>query len=600
MKTHKRIAMLFALLFCLSNFTLYSQDLTLFELVNNSSVGLTAAPFEKWGMAISDIDRNGYPDILCTRWAAPGYSRIYTNSNGVFQDITDQSPLEAVESVEEKTTGVIWVDYDNDGDRDLSMTTNLAIHLFRNDNNVFTEVSEETGFVGYKPPGFITEWTYNMGGWADFDLDGDLDCAITQTNNPKMYLFRNDGGHFTNVSEQAGLDNTEMAQDYRLSWFDFDLDGDPDLHSRANMYRNDGGVFTNVSAEMGFDQVTGVTYREFFDYDNDGDFDFFKVNGYPTSGDVTEVWKNDNGVFVNAIVDLNFYIPLDNYRGLSIGDFDNDGDVDVFVQNGNYNTSDILLANTDMGDGTQTLADVAEFLGITVQGNRKGGTFLDYDRDGFLDIYISSAEHNHLLYHNLGGNDANWIAFTLEGTISNRDAVGTLVTLYTGDKKQVRYTTCGNGFTRQDYLWAHFGIGFETAIDSVVIKWPLGDKQVLTGLEINQYHNIKEPGDNFVDSKDITNTKPDEFCLTQNYPNPFNPVTNFTYKLPASQVVNITVYDISGRKICTLVNDTVSQGDHSVSWTGVDDHGHNVASGVYVYRMTAGDFVKTRKMTLLK
>ena len=94
----------------------------MFELVNNSSVGLTPAPFSKWGMAISDIDRNGYPDILCTRWAAPGYSRIYTNSNGVFHDITDQSPLEAVESVEENTTGVIWVDYDNDGDRDLSMT----------------------------------------------------------------------------------------------------------------------------------------------------------------------------------------------------------------------------------------------------------------------------------------------------------------------------------------------------------------------------------------------------------------------------------------------------------------------------------------------
>ena len=78
----------------------FSQELTSFEVMNNASVGLTVAPFSKGGIALMDIDRNGYPDIFCLRWDEPGYSRIYINNNGFFQDITDQSPLASIEDVE--------------------------------------------------------------------------------------------------------------------------------------------------------------------------------------------------------------------------------------------------------------------------------------------------------------------------------------------------------------------------------------------------------------------------------------------------------------------------------------------------------------------
>ena len=227
-------------------------------------------------MAISDIDRNGYPDIFCLRWKSPGFSRVYLNHGGVFTEISGQTPLEALENVELNTTSALWVDYDNDGDRDLSLATEKALHLFRNDDNVFTEVSVMTGFVGQKPPGLITKWIYHIGGWADYDLDGDLDCAVTQDNNKKMYLFRNDGGTFTNVSAQARLDSSRLTQDYRFSWFDFDLDGDPDLIARPVVMRNDHGVFTDVTAELGLSGVIEISDRAFIDYDNDGDFDLFK------------------------------------------------------------------------------------------------------------------------------------------------------------------------------------------------------------------------------------------------------------------------------------------------------------------------------------
>ena len=196
------IVFLFVIITCPS---LFSQGISSFEIVDNASVGLTVAPFEKWGMAVSDIDRNGYPDIFVNRWNSPGYSRIYINEGGIFQDITNQSPIEQIEVDTEETTTrtTVWVDYDNDGDRDLAMSTNKQIHLLRNDNNVFTDVSEETGFVGIIPPGFITDWDLTIGGWADYDLDGDLDCVICQVNNDNLYLFRNDDGHFTNVATES-------------------------------------------------------------------------------------------------------------------------------------------------------------------------------------------------------------------------------------------------------------------------------------------------------------------------------------------------------------------------------------------------------------
>ena len=147
-------------------------------------------------------------------------------------------------------------------------------------------------------------------------------------------------------------------------------------------------------------------------------------------------------------------------------------------------------------------------------------SFFDYDRDGFLDIYVASASDNHILYHNFG-NDANWVGFILEGTISNRDAIGSLIWLYAADEIQTRHLRAGTDWIEQENIWLHFGLGYETNVESVVIRWPLGHKQVLTDVEINQYHNIKEP-DYTSPVENTTNAeKPNNFRLEQNYPNPF-------------------------------------------------------------------------------
>ena len=576
------------------------QDLCSFEVIDNESVGLTVAPFEKWGMAIHDIDRNGYPDIFCLCWSSEGYSRVYLNNGGTFQDITDQTPIEEIENQIQHSRTTLWVDYDNDGDRDLAMTTDKSIHLLRNDNNVFTDVAAKVGFVGYKPPGFIIEWGYNQGGWADYDLDGDLDCALTQESNDNIYLFRNDDGFFTNVATEAGLDSSALATSTRLGWIDIDLDGDPDLFDRYHVMRNDQGVFTDITSEMGWGDLPDINMRDFFDYDNDGDLDYIQIVYRNRPPAVNGFWENQDGVFVNITEQVGIPFTSENrYRGLIIGDVDNDGDEDIFLQNNIPETPDVLYVNDEVSPGVRAFANVADFIGITKLGDNKGSAFLDYDRDGFLDIYIPSAEFNHVLYRNQADNGANWVGFILEGSNSNRDAVGSLVTLYTGDQKQIRYTRCETGYLEQSNPWVHFGIGFETVIDSVVIRWPLGFKHVLTDVAINQYHEIKEPDLTSVQAKSDVSF-PDKYNLGQNYPNPFNPSTTINYSLPHSCDIKLSIYNIVGTKVAVLVNQHQAAGSYSVTWDGVNIDGNQVSNGVYLYYIEAEHFTQTRKMVFVK
>jgi hypothetical protein len=578
-----------------------AQDICTYELVDYAAVGLPIAAFEKGGLALMDIDRNGYPDIFCLRWASPGYSRIYLNHGGHFTELATH-PLEQIEKLEKGTRTTLWVDYDNDGDKDLSLATTAGIHLLRNDNNVFIEVSAEMGFIAPKPGGFITEWDCNNCGWADYDLDGDLDCVISQLNNPNLYLFRNDGNHFTNVAEQAGLNGIPLAKQWRVTFTDFDLDGAPDLAGESNFFRNVNGKFVDATAAMGLTNIGICWYKYFFDYDNDGDLDLLKVCRSATEADCDELWENRSGVYYNVSNDVGFISQKFPHRGLTVGDFDNDGDQDVFMDKGVTEAYDNLFVNDESASGEHSFADVAEYAGITKTGNRKGCGFFDYDRDGFLDVYMPTAEFNHILYHNNANNGTNWVGFILEGTVSNRDAINSLVTLFTGDKKQIRVTQCGDVHFHQFNPWVHFGIGFRTAIDSVVIRWPLGYKQVIATPAINQYHEIKEP--NYAATAvagNATVSRPALLHLDQNFPNPFNPSTLIRYSLPHASSISLMVYNLRGEEIVSLTKDEFqTAGNHSILWDGKDSAGNPVATGIYLYRLNAGESVAVKKMAIMK
>jgi hypothetical protein len=328
---------------------------------------------------------------------------------------------------------------------------------------------------------------------------------------------------------------------------------------------------------------------------------FFKSVGDATAAGTNEVWENRNGVFVNVTMDVGLTLSRNRYRGMTIGDFDNDGDKDIFLQLNIDPSLDCLLVNDELSSGARAFEDVAEFAGITKTGDRKGSAFLDYDMDGFLDIYLPSAEHNHILYHNLHDNGTNWIGFRLEGVVSNRSAIGSLVTIHTGDKKQVCYTICGNGNLRQDNPYVHFGLGYLTKVDSAVIHWPSGTHQLLSGLAINTYHKIKEKAAiDRVDDAGVNHQAPHTCRLEQNYPNPFNPSTHLAFLLNKRTRVRLEVMDALGKRLVTLIDAEHPSGHHDVIWNGCDELGMKVATGIYFYRMVTDDFSMTRKMVLMQ
>jgi enediyne biosynthesis protein E4 len=593
-----RIVLIFSiLLFGIFFTSLTSQEMSAFELKDNLSVGLTVSPSSKWGIAISDIDRNGYPDIYQARSASPGYSRIYVNNNGFFQDISDQSPLEQIEenTNENETKSAAWIDFDNDGDRDLYFGTNENIHLLRNDNNTFVDIAESIGLVG-GVPGFVIEYEYANGAWGDFDLDGDLDVLIAQHNNEKPYFFRNDNGVFVDIQAETGIVIDIGYNSYGVQWIDFDLDGDLDLCARKLIFRNDNGLFTEISESIGF-TPSDIQNCTWFDFDTDGDLDFFHSVSSASGPAACELWENQGGTFVDISADV-FAIPLvDRFRGMSVGDFDNDGDEDIFL-NINEDTYDVLLLNEEVEPGVRVLEDVAEFIGITQLGDRKGGSFFDYDRDGFLDLYLTSAEHSHILYHNIT-NNSNWIGFILEGVESNRDAIGTLVKVVSSEKSQIRFTRVPTDYQNQDNPWVHFGLGQAESVDSVIIKWPLGLEEVFTDVAINQYHEIKEGQSTADVNNSGKNQKlPDGWQLTQNYPNPFNALTKISYHLQNNSVVNLQIFDMTGRKVKTLINTMSKAGIFDVTWNGTNQSGRTVPSGIYFCRIQTEKFSKTIKMIL--
>jgi len=598
---------IFLVLFSFPFSALYAQEVPLFEHVENESLGLTPVYITRWGATVADIDRDGWPDIYNTKWRGSEPSQIFLNNEGTFTDIMANSHdlIEAEINGNYNRTPV-FVDYDNDGDRDLMLGTYYNIFMFRNDNYVFTNITDQLGIVS-GVPGFVSIYGYEMSAWIDWDLDGDLDALVVQTNNPDYIFYRNDGDQFVDIAGDVGLagmnemgDRTDRGwHTGRIQWVDWDNDGDPDLSAGWKLFRNDSGYLNEVSEAVGFLPYHEIRFCDWFDYDNDGDLDYI-LQGYNNHD---ELWKNDNGTFTDATVEtaLNLFTKP-HQVGLNVGDLDNDGDQDVFVQINDWTGDDIeaFLLNDESEPGVRSFFDIAQFANLMVTGDRKGSVIVDYDMDGKLDIFIASIEYSSIMYHNLGTDTPyNWIGFDLWGTLSNKDAVGTLVTLYAGDLKQIHYTKAGTTWRLQDKPYVHFGIGERTNVDSVVIRWPMGNVQVVTDVAINQYHEITELEQTSVETN-IDNSMPQAFRLEQNFPNPFNPNTKIAFHLIDDCDIKLSVHNILGREVATLINHHKVAGLHSVIWDGRDVSGQIVPGGIYFYRIDTGRFEQTRKMVFVQ
>jgi VCBS repeat protein len=274
-----------------------------------------------------------------------------------------------------------WADFDNDGDLDEFVGfRGRPNRLYRQDHGRFEDVAEAAGLAD-------TVET-RVAAWGDFDGDGQLDLYVGFAGGAPNKLYRNDGNgrHFTDVAPALGLRLVGVSR--QASWIDYDNDGDLDLfvafRDQPNrLFRNDNGRFTDVTAESGIGDPRKTVGAVWFDIDGDGDLDLFVAN---QNGDTNGLFRNDGGRFVDVAREWGVEAPRASEEfggvGAAVADFDRDGFLDLFVAN--YGPS-ALYRN----DGGKRFVDVTKQTGLFFAQHATTPSWGDYDNDGWPDLYVA-------------------------------------------------------------------------------------------------------------------------------------------------------------------------------------------------------------------
>lgn len=464
-------------IFLLLGFTFFAEDVAgqIFTKLTGSEVATT--PGDSYGAAWGDYDGDRDLDLFVATFG--GSNKLYRNDG--LGEFTEVASALGLSSGVGRSLGVSWADYDNDGDLDLFVCQERFDDniLFRNDGNRFTNVSEILGTTDL-------DKSYSVA-WGDYDGDGYLDLFIANFGGENR-LYRNERNAFTNVAPSVGM--TEIGHSRAASWCDYDNDGDLDLYVCQGvstqdqpdlLYRNDGGYFENIANASGITDTLYSLGADWGDYDNDGDFDLFVTT---RDGQPNKLYRNDNGVFR----DISAQKEVDNSDGSSLSvawvDYDNDGDLDLFVTRSEGFGN--LLYENDNGN----FIEVANALGEDT-GRSIGLSWGDMNQDGFVDVFIPNRFGKDALYVN-NGNQNKWIVIEAIGTESNVSAIGSRIEVIAGNIKQIKQVSGGSGEASQNSLPVEFGLGEASVIDSIKVKWPNGIFQILTNVNVNQFLTIVE------------------------------------------------------------------------------------------------------------
>jgi enediyne biosynthesis protein E4 len=488
------------------------------------------------GVAFFDADGDRWPDILLLNskdWAPRGrrsLSALYRNNrNGTFSNITPASGLD----VEMYAMGVAAADYDNDGRDDLYITALEGDRLFRNEGRgKFRDVTKASGIQNAN---FGTS-----AAWLDFDKDGradlfvanyvqwkpkdDLWCSLDGATKsyctPESYkgvaskLYRNaGGGRFEDVTKKAGVGDP-TSKSLGVAVLDYNVDGWPDLFvandTQPNkLYRNKGdGTFLEegVSAGVAFGEdgvARGAMGVDAGDYDGSGRPHLLVGN---FSNQMLGLYHNEGkGLFVDeaprSTVGRSSLLSL--AFGVFFFDYDLDGRQDVFAANGHideeigrvqpkiqFKQAPLVFRNSGKGkfeNATSTLG--AELMRPVVA---RGAAYADFDKDGDLDVLVSTNHGPVYLYRNDGGNANHWLRVRLEGSKSNRSALGTTVRVGSQSVKQWQAVHSGSSYCSQSDLALTFGLQRDGIVNSIEIAWPSGTRQRFTNVEANQHLVIHE------------------------------------------------------------------------------------------------------------
>jgi hypothetical protein len=451
------------------------------------NLGITTANGQ-FGCAWGDYDGDGYLDLYI-----PGQEQtnvLYKNDDG--QHFTDVSTAAGLAGpFGKQATSAIWFDFDNDGDLDL-LTCDVGLKLYRNDNGAFTDISSSTKLDTVRAG--IALWQAAAG---DFDKDGDMDIAFSGGNGQAfpMRILNNNHGVFEDVTNALVPSPTPVLESWNPCWVDVNNDGNLDLwmptiramSQGCKLLINQGGTFVVADTNATGIKARSAVASAWGDFDNDGYMDLFLV---PYSGDndgVAKLYRNNgNGTFTDIAHSLVLDSAFADSRGVCWGDYNNDGRLDLLI--GRRLNPQKLYRNDG---GTFTEVELETGAGAVGWGDGfRSVVFVDYDNDGFLDLYYNGMGGK-LLLHNIG-NSNHWVGIRPRGTTNNTAGIGARVWVVAGSLRQVRDIQAGAGGITNGDLWAHFGLGSATSVDSVIIQWPNGEVDISTDVPVDSYYAFLE------------------------------------------------------------------------------------------------------------
>ena len=512
-------------------------------------------------MLLIDYDRDGWPDIYFTNnpsvdqelkhQPAPG-ALYHNNHDGTFTDVTAKSGI----STACFGMGGAVGDYNNDGWPDLYLTCLGGNLLYRNNGDgTFTDVTAKAGvadgrwstgaaFADYDGDGYVDLMVTN---YLDFhlnDLPGfgstptckyrglDVQCGPRGMPGAGDALFHNNGnGTFTDVGKSAGVDDPNGFYGLGVMWSDFGGVGRQDIFVANDatpnfLYKNEGnGKFSEIGMESGTaltddGSMQGTMGVAIGDYTHSGRFSIFITNFadqydtlYRNDGD----WNFRDVTFPSGLAVAS--LPWVKW-GTAFFDIDNDTWLDLIAVSGHvYPQADQLasgakykeptILSINQGDGT--FCDASKQAGADIQQNRvlRGLAAGDLFNDGNIDLVIEDLDGQPEILRNHGMHENHWIGLELQGTKSNRLAIGAKVTITAGKVKQVDEVRSGGSYLSQHDLRLHFGLGSASSIESVEIRWPSGMVEKFPGkqLKVDAGYSILE-GKGIVSHEAIRPNKP--------------------------------------------------------------------------------------------
>ena len=441
-------------------------------------------------------------------------NRLYANrGDGTFADVTRRT------GVGDRGYGysAAAADLDNDGDPDLYVANCGANRLYVNlGDGTFRERAAEAGVDDPRCSAGVTVLDADGDGLLDlyvanylvFDPEYTLHYAPDVYPGPLAYaaeadaLYRNRGdGSFEDWTARAGIDAVQPGRAMGVVAADFDLDGRQDLFvandaSENFLFHNAGGGrfeerAVSAGAAYGFyGEATGAMAGSVGDLDNDGLPDILV-----TDTSYGSLYHNTpEGLFEDLVVSSGMAAPSGQWVSWGGGffDYDNDGDADVLLVNGDLKhptgRPDLLLEN--VGDGTFVEAEGGAYFTTARLG--RGGSFADFDDDGDLDVLITNLDDTPVLLRNDWPAKGHWLRLSLVGTATNRDGLGAIVTLEAGGRSWTRVHHAGAGYLTQSDPRLHFGLGEAARVDRLEVLWPAGERQTFEGLEVDRPFTVTE------------------------------------------------------------------------------------------------------------